>query len=151
MTLQGTHTGRLPIFATKLLTIDQQMEQLVDRIMDASSPSIVERYEQRLEKLEQEKLLLQEKLASQPKKRGTFEELFELSLTLLSNPQKIWRSPRLEHKRTVLKLAFEERLAYCRKNGLRIPKTTIPFSVLDASDDRNVIMVIPAGFEPATY
>ena len=60
----------------------------------------------------------------------SFEELFELALGFLSNPWKLWQSEHLEDKRTVLKLAFEDRLTYCRKSGLRTPKTSLPFNML---------------------
>ena len=43
---------------------------------------------------------------------------------------KLWTSPRLEDKRTVLKLAFTERLAYTRNEGFRTITPALPFKVL---------------------
>ena len=47
----------------------------------------------------------------------------------------------MTHKRTVLKLAFEDRITYSLKNGLRTPKTTLPFKMLAGFGDKNVEMV----------
>ena len=132
----------------KLKLIDKQIEQLVDRIMEASTPAVITKYEQRIDQLEKEKLILQEKLSIEPKNRKTFEELFELAMTFLSNPQKIWRSPRLEHKRTVLKMAFKDRLAYCRKSGLRTPHIALPFKDLSNFSGEKEGMVIPTESKP---
>ena len=56
--------------------------------------------------------------------------MFEHAMQFLSNPKKLWGSKRLEDKKTVLKLAFQERLPYHRETGFRTPKTTIPISTL---------------------
>ena len=49
----------------------------------------------------------------------------------LSSPQKLWESGRFSLQRTVLKLAFSERLVYDRNSGYRTPKTSLPFRVLE--------------------
>ncbi|MEX2615249.1 MAG: type IV secretory system conjugative DNA transfer family protein [Alphaproteobacteria bacterium] len=74
--------------------------------------------------------LLQEKLSGQPTPRRTYDGILEHTLEFLANPCKLWHSERFEHKRTVLRLAFAERLAYCRNKGYRTPETTLPFKVL---------------------
>ncbi len=125
----------------KVLGIEKQMEQLLDRIMESSNSTVIGKYEQRISELEHEKLIWAEKMTSQPQKHGTFEEMFELSMNFLLNPQKLWQSSRIEHKRAVLKLAFEDRIPYHRDKGLRTPKTTIPFSMLAGICGNNVEMV----------
>jgi len=59
--------------------------------------------------------------------------MFEHAMQFLSNPRKLWGSERLEDKKTVLKLVFDERLPYHRETGFRTPKTTIPISALAGS------------------
>jgi DNA invertase Pin-like site-specific DNA recombinase len=107
----------------KLVAIEKQIVQLVDRVVETSIPSAITRYEQRIAELEREKLLMEETMQKQALPPGQFEKLFELSMQFLANPLKLWHSGRLEHQRLVLKLAFEERISYCRKTGLRTPKT----------------------------
>ncbi len=125
----------------KALNVEKQIEQLLDRIVDTSSVSVITAYERRIEALEKEKLIMAEKLTQSGKAERPFKEMFELAITFLSNPQKLWHSERLEDKRTVLKLIFADRLAYSRKRGFRTPKTTLPFKVLGGvlGDDNGMV------------
>ena len=110
--------------------LDRQIDAMMEKIADAESNTAITAYERRIARLNKDRLLRVEKLASGTGPQRPFEEMFELALQFLANPWKLWASDRLEDKRTVLKLAFDERLAYCRKQGLRTPKTTLPFNIL---------------------
>ena len=112
-----------------ILKLDNQIDGLLDRIVDAGTNTAVTAYERRIAKLEKDKLLKAEKLEQGSGPQRPFDEMFELALEFVSNPWKLWASERLEDKRTVLKLAFEDRISYCRKAGLRTPETTLPFKV----------------------
>ncbi len=136
---------RLKAETTKL---QRQIDGLLDRIVDAASPTVITAYETRLAKLEKEKLLTQEKLANPPDFSKGCDELFELALIFLANPWKLWDSGRLTLRRTVLKLAFVEPISYCRKSGLRTPKTTLPFKVLEGISTGKCEMAERQGFEP---
>jgi len=113
-----------------MLKIEKQIEKMLDYIVEAESITTAKAYEQRISKLEKDKLVLAEKLKNGLGPKRTFEEMFELAFTFLANPWKLWSSGRLEDKRTVLKLTFADRLAYQRGTGLRTPKTTSPFNML---------------------
>jgi hypothetical protein len=109
---------------------EQQIEQLLDRIVGSSTASVIAAYERRVANLEREKLIIIEKLQGNAfPKRGSTEQ-FELAFRFLENPQELWVSERLDDKRLVLKLTFADRLAYCRNGGFRTPKTTLPFKAL---------------------
>jgi len=130
--------------------IDEQIEGLLDRIVDASNTSVVAAYEARIGKLEREKLVITEKLDNHASPRHSFEELFELAFDFLRTPWKLWDSGQLNLKRTVLRLAFCERVAYRRKEGLRTPKMALPFKLLAGLEMGNLEMARPGGFEPPT-
>lgn len=115
----------------KIIGTDKQISTYLDRIVDASNPTVFERIQERIAKLEKEKLILEEKQEAEGQPIRPFDEMFELSMRFLSNPWNIWRNGRLEHKRTVLKLTFEERLQYDRNQGFQTPKTTIVFKALE--------------------
>lgn len=115
---------------SEIKKIEKQIDQLLDRIVDASTPSVVSAYERKIAKLESDKLLMSEKAAQSTKTPHTFEQMFELALMFLSNPQKLWSSKLIEHKRAVLKLTFSERLAWQRNQGFRTPKISMPFKAL---------------------
>ena len=128
---QASHTTALIQSAKqKVVGIERQIEQLVDRVVEATVPSAITRYEQRIAQLEKEKLLMEESIYSTPP-HGRVEELFEHAMSFLSNPYKLWTLGQLAHKRTVLKLAFLDRLTYNRKTGLQTPLIALPFKVLD--------------------
>ncbi|MBL4647310.1 MAG: recombinase family protein, partial [Rhizobiales bacterium] len=109
-----------------VLKIERQVEQLVDRIVESQSATLITAYESRLSKLERDKLIVAEKLEKDVGTQRGFDEMFELALNFFSNPWKLWASEHIEDKRTVLKLAFDHRLTYHRKEGFRTPKTTLP-------------------------
>lgn len=56
----------------------------------------------------------------------SFDEALRTALDFLSNPWNLWASGQLEHRRTVLKLVFVERLNYVRDNGFRTANLSLP-------------------------
>ncbi len=127
---------------------DTQIGQLLDRIVSASSDTVVQAYEQRIAKLEREKLTLAERLQASAKPQRPFEEMFELALGFLANPCNLWGSERLEDKQTVLRLAFSSPPAYCRKTGFRTPETSRIFKVLESFQIESFKLAERQGFEP---
>lgn len=106
------------------------VDQFLDRIADAQLPSVITAYENRIRKLEAQRIVLQEKIAHCGRPLKCFDDSFRTALDFLGNPMKLWISPRLEGKRTVLKLAVAERLAYTRSEGFRTAVPALPFKVL---------------------
>nr|MBP9233303.1 hypothetical protein [Hyphomonadaceae bacterium] len=82
--------------------------------------------------------------------KDAYKELFELAMAFLSSPYKLWEKGDFVLKRTVLRLAFSERVAYNRKTGLRTIETALPFKVLAALGMGENMMAHPTGFEPVT-
>ena len=132
----------------KLGEVEAQIAGLLDRIVDASSPHVVAAYETRIDALEKEKLVLGEKLQSAGIPQRPFEEMFQLACGFLSSPWKIWKNGDLTMRRTVLKLTFQERLSYCRNEGLPTLKTTLPFKALGQFCRSEGVMAEEVGFEP---
>ncbi len=55
--------GRARYLKGELVKVEKQVEQFLDRIADATVPSVVAAYEARIQKLEEQKLVLEEKIA----------------------------------------------------------------------------------------
>ena len=104
----------------------KQIEGLLDRIVDASNPSVITAYEQRIAKLERQKIILGEKAAQTVPPKGRLEEVIELSMKFLSSPWQIYQNGSRAVQQTVLRLAFAEPLRYSRNEGYRTPGTN-PF------------------------
>jgi hypothetical protein len=102
-------------------SLKKQIDQLLDRIVEATNDSVVAAYEKRIAKLEREKALALEKLSMSGKPMHTFEESFEHAMRFLANLWQVWDNSDLTMKKTVLRLAFAEPLPYYRNQGLRTP------------------------------
>lgn len=105
---------------TELKKLDKQIEQLLDRIVDAGSSTVIAAYEKRISNLERKKLVARDKIINSGQPKLTFDELFEHACSFLSNPLKLWHSDRLEDKKAVLKLVFPGHLKYLRNEGFRM-------------------------------
>tara|TARA_R110000787_G_scaffold28730_1_gene78162 strand:+ start:4117 stop:5769 length:1653 start_codon:yes stop_codon:yes gene_type:complete len=125
----------------QLKTVEKQIESLLDRIVDATSPSVISAYETRLTKLEREKFVLAEKENSALPPKGRLEEFIELSLKFLASPWNIYKNGDFATRQTVLRLAFVEPLQYSRNKGYRTPEISFPFKVLDGISGRKSEMV----------
>ncbi len=134
----------------ELALVEKQIESLVQRVMDATCATVISAYEAKIERLERQRAEFKERQQHLQPPKGSFEKLIEHSLVFLTNPHKLWASGDLAAKRTVLRLAFVERLAYCRKTGYRTPKTSFPFKVLGQIHRGEYDMVEPRGIEPLT-
>lgn len=126
----------------QLKAAEKQIESLLDRIVEATSPSVISAYETRLSKLEREKLVLSEKVASVLPPKGRLEECIELSLKFLSSPWNIYANGCFAMRQTVLRLAFPEPLRYCRNEGYGTPKISFPFKVLGGISGQKSEMVL---------
>ena len=131
-----------------LAKVDKAIEGLLDRIVEASNPSVVGAYEKRIAKLERDKLVMTEKLENAGATHGGFREMFELSMDFIANPRKLWDSGVIEHRQTVLKLCFAETPRYCRERGFSNPEKSIPFRLLEGISGDGSLMAERQGFEP---
>ena len=130
--------------------IDKQIDQLLDRIVEADNPRVIGAYENKIANLEKEKLLIAEKLQNQSKPRHAFEEMFELALQFLSTPWNLWASGQIHLRKIVLRLAFAERIGYSRETGFSNPKKSLPFKMLEGVSMGKCEMARRGGVEPPT-
>ncbi len=130
--------------------IEKDINEFLDRIVTTQNASVIAAYENKIASLEREKLLVNEKLQKSRHPAKSKREVLELSLQFLSNPWKLWDSGSVILQKTVLRLAFDKRLEYCRNEGYRTPKTTLPFNVLSQLCGKNCEMVLPERFELST-
>ena len=110
--------------------LNGQIESLLDRIVDATNASVVSAYEDKIDKLERDKILLKEKIDAVAPAKGRLEECIELSMRFLSSPWKIYKNGDFAMRQTVLRLAFAEPLRYCPNGMYRTPEFSFPFRYL---------------------
>ena len=132
----------------QLAEIEKKTTVFLDRIVSSSNAKVIETYEKQITDLEKEKMVMEEKLEKSVKTKRPFDKMFELALSFLSNPYHLWVSGGLANKKIVLKLAFEDRLTYCRNGGLRTPEISRVFAAFrDFAMGKNQ-MAERVGFEP---
>ena len=142
--------GEAVSMKAKIRQVESNVGQFLDRIVETDSRTLISTYENKIRKLEEEKILLQEKVSNCGRPLQSFDDTFRTAMIFLANPQNLWASERIEDKRTVLKLAFSAKLPYCRKNGFRTARTSLPFSLLEGVEGGTNEMVRGDGIEPPT-
>ena len=82
---QGVKTG-----AKQISEIDKQIDSLLDRIVKTQDATVIRAYEGKIDAMEKEKIILQEKQLKKPAHKTTlgrdFDEMLELSLHFLASP-----------------------------------------------------------------
>ena len=134
----------------KVRRLDKQVGDLLDRVVNADSPTVIAAYERKIKTLEKERLIMEEKLSNQATQKDTQGVLFEHAMGFLANPWNLWETGQYYLQRMVLRLAFTDRISYSRKSGLRTPKTTLPFNMLGGFGALENKMAHLEGFEPPT-
>ncbi|GLQ36782.1 hypothetical protein GCM10007908_04020 [Rhizobium albus] len=130
--------------------VEKKIEQLLDRVVEASSESVIRAYEKRIQDMETQKAVMRDKLANCGKPLKGFNETYRTAFDFLANPCKLWHSPRIEDRRAVLKLVFAEKLPYARGEGYRTAQISMPFKLLGNAHGRKNEMVPRDGVEPPT-
>lgn len=135
----------------QLIKIEREVDTLLERVVSASVASVIAAYEDRIRKLEEEKIVLRERMEKVRQPASTFDNALRTALAFLSNPQILWDTGEMEHRRTVLKLTFAERLRYARNEGFRTAELSLPFKVLGRITGAESEMARPKRFELLTF
>ena len=125
----------------QLRAVDKEIEQTLDKIMESEKRLVIRAFEKRMDKLEQKKIVLSEKLSNGRSKILGERECLELPLQLLSNPWYLYKNGSHAVRQIVLRLAFAKPLSYCHKEAYGTPKLSIPFKVLGEIPGQNGEMV----------
>ncbi len=118
-------------FKREAESCERQISDLVDRIVEATNPRVVQAYEQRIDEAEKRKLVMLEKAAQTARPTMTLDSLIEHALRYVSAPKTLWDSRVLELRRLVLGLTFSSHLSYTKQGGIKHPETTTPFKLFN--------------------
>ena len=133
-----------------LKQLERKTENLLDKIVDTDHPQIASTLEKRLRHMEEQKIVLEEKIAQCGTEIRDFDKSFRTAFEFFENPHKLWASDDITHKRMALKLVFTERMAYDRNEGFRTAPIALPYRVLRDFREGQSVMVGVRGFEPPT-
>ncbi len=110
--------------------LGKTIDGFLNRIVETDSHNVIKAYEEKITKLETQKLILADKLVQDGQKCKPFDESVRTAVEFLLNPSKLWVLGNMEEKRTVLKLAFGKQLAYSKKTGFRTASPSLPFQII---------------------
>lgn len=147
--LINQQAARSQVLEKELGATDKKIEQLLDRIVDANSSEVAKSLESRLETLQNNKIILREKMEQCGRPARPFDDLYRTAMDFIANPLSLWRLGGYEGKRTVLKLVFSGRIEYDRTALYRTPVLAAPFRALRDLNMLKNKMVPEAGLEPA--
>ena len=99
-------------------------------------------YEGKIDKLERDKIVLQEKIGKAVPEKGRLEDCMELALSFLSNPWNIYKNGDFAMRQTVLRMAFSEPLTYSLNGVYGTPKFSFPFRYLEGISCKKSEMVL---------
>lgn len=118
-------------FALKADKLESEITKVVDRMLEVSNSTALKAFEERIEKLEQEKQIALEKASVKATPDRPFNEMFEHSMKFFANPYKLWQLGSIDIQKIVLRLAFSGPLQYDRETGcLNTEKSNI-FKLLE--------------------
>ncbi|MEM8824689.1 MAG: zinc ribbon domain-containing protein [Pseudomonadota bacterium] len=106
-------------FKRQVEAVETKIGDLLEGILNASYPTVIAVYQSKIDELERQKLRIEEQMQQTDRLRHTFEESFELAMTLLSSPYKALKNnilSGLEVRGTVLRLASLKPISYSRKD-----------------------------------
>ena len=132
----------------ELETLDRKVSQVMEHILATTSPHLISAYEKEIQRIEETKAVLAEKAATAPENVTPFDETYRTALEFLLNPCKLWDSGKDEGRLILLRLAFADRLPYCKNEGYRAANTALLFNVLVDFSTPKYGMVRAPGLEP---
>ncbi len=139
---------RRKLFTRDMAGIDRKIENVIERIADCASPTVIKGLERKAERLEDDRSVLAEKIAGCGRPVCPFDEMYRTALQFLAKPYQTWASGHYEERKAVVKLALTERITYVRNQGYRTPEFSLPFKMLDGFLGQEKAMVPRRGFEP---
>lgn len=127
--------------------ISVQLDKLLERIVETENSTVIAAYERKIAALENQKLVVTEKIDNGGRPRLAFDELFERAMSFVSSPWNIWKNGDFTMRRLVLRLAFSELIPYRRGEGFSNAKFALPFNILKEVCMEKKVMARPKRFE----
>lgn len=133
----------------KIQELEKEISELVDKAAAAKSPLVTEKYEKKIDKLSKEQNNLEDSLQHNSEDESTFGTALDEVCGFLESPYSQWKADGLVGKRTVLKLAFEQKPAFHMENGFGTAKESLPLEIFKLVGENNLQDVEMARIELA--
>ncbi len=130
--------------------IKERVELLSVRASKAASEVVAQKYEEQIESLLNEDLLVNEKIRSQTVTDKDFGTALDEVFGFIKSPYSYWVLDDIDSKRLALRLVFTEQIAYSSENGFGTPELSLPLRVFERIGSTNSQDVEMVGIEPTS-
>ena len=100
--------ARVGMLKQETRAIGKQIDELLERVLQASNATVICAYEGKIETLERRRSVMIEKLEQNTVPDRRFDEFIEHALQFLANPWNLWSCGHYHMQQLVLRLAFSE-------------------------------------------
>lgn len=128
--------------------IVRKVDIFVDRIAEAQNPILITKYEKQITDLEQQRVIIDEKIARCGTTDVSNEEATRTAFKFLGNARNLWDSGSITERRMVLRAAFREQMRYHPNEGYRTAAFSLPFEVSRGFNTGQSGLVRTRGLEP---
>lgn len=111
--------------------LDKQQDTMLERLLETTNPKVISAYETKIAKMDNEKLLLTDKLGQTDDPKLTLKEIFELFKAFISSPWNLYEKGDLKQRKSVLNMVFAGPLAYHRESGFRTSQVSVIFEFFE--------------------
>lgn len=138
------------IISQKKAEIDKKINGLVDEISTCSNDRLKARYKNQILVLDQELKELENQTTKNPYTPEQFRTTTDTVLSMLKEPVAMWKSKEIEHKKTILRMYFDQKLTYDLKDGFRNMLLAHIVKLIDDVDISQKPRVEMPGVEPGS-
>ena len=130
--------------------IETDIERLIDRVAKTDDEAIVKLYENQITTLTEKKKRVQKEYSLELYTQSDFGTAMNLVFDYLKEPVRMWKNEKLEYKRTIVYMYFDDKLPYDREKGFGTIELAYPIELIRSFSDPKIRHVEMAGVEPAS-
>ncbi len=132
----------------KIQRLISEKEKLVGLALRAADDGVRMAYEEKISEIVGISRVLNNSLESFDRHVPNVETALNIVFDFLKNPLKQWQKGNIHTKKLVLRLVFEQNLAYSRKTGFETAILSLPLRVFGLPEAQKSMLVEMRGIEP---
>jgi len=141
-------TKRLQEQESILRKLQSEKDSLLRRINLTLNEDVIRAYEDRLSEVIQKEAVQRSLVMSSKTDSPCIETALEIVFDFLKNPLVEWKKGDIGTQKLLLKLVFEEKLAYNKNSGFETAILSLPLRVFTLPEEQNACLVEMGGIEP---
>ena len=141
-------TSRIKVIERDIEKFEDEKEKFVRLVSKAVDENVIAAYELRIGDLMKKVTVLNNSLMSFNKHRPNIETALDIVFDFLKNPLLQWQKGDIHTRKLVLRLVFEQNLAYNKNSGFETAILSLPLRVFTLPEAQKSSLVEMGGIEP---